>query len=317
MRRLGAGAGAFLLVWSMAFVSHAAEPEIISIAYCTDCVPFHFRNKAGQADGMIIDLWRRWSEKTGTKIEFRAVPWAETLRMVGIGKADAHAGLFFSRQRAEFLEYGASLTETETHYFHAKNILPITDLQGLRPYKVGVLTGDFVEGYLKERLPEGTVVAFKSYDAIMAALGDGKLQVFAADTPTGIFHLQRSDFGFDYVFPADKPLYRNAWLVATAKGNTQLIKSINAGMVLITAAERQAISKKWIALKAPGFVFSKTMIAALIGALGVALLGGTLIWNYSLQRRIQARTFELEVAKTAAENANQAQSRFLIARHHQ
>ena len=133
MRRLGAGAGAFLLVWSMAFVSHAAEPEIISIAYCTDCVPFHFRNKAGQADGMIIDLWRRWSEKTGTKIEFRAVPWAETLRMVGIGKADAHAGLFFSRQRAEFLEYGASLTETETHYFHAKNIPPISAATGLAP----------------------------------------------------------------------------------------------------------------------------------------------------------------------------------------
>ena len=317
-----AQATAICVVWSLSFELGAAEPRAaepgkISVAYCIDCVPFQFRDRDGQPTGMIIDIWRLWSERTGTKIEFRAAPWAETLRLVGEGQADAHAGLFHSDQRAEFLEYGASLMETATHYFYDKNLPPIDGIKGLAPYRVGVLAGDFVEGFLRERLPEGMIASFQSYEAIMKALSDGKLQVFAADTPTGIFHLQRSDLGFDYAFPANKPLYRNQWLIATAKGNNRLISIINAGMTLVTADERRRISNKWVAVKAPGFVPSKTIIAALVAAIGVALLGAILFWNYSLRRRINVRTSELQVAKTAAENANRAQRRFLANMSHE
>ena len=201
-------AAALLSCW-LSFASNAAEPGKISVAYCIDCVPFHFQDKNGQPAGMIVDIWRLWSERTGTKVEFRAASWAETLQMIRDGRADAHAGLFFSDLRAEFLEYGSSLTETATHYFYAKKLPTIDTIQGLAPYKVGVLAGDFVEGFLRRKLPKGTIVGFESYDAIMKALSDGNLQVFAADTPTGIFHLQRSGLGFDFVFLADKPLYRN------------------------------------------------------------------------------------------------------------
>ncbi|MBT7759131.1 MAG: transporter substrate-binding domain-containing protein, partial [Rhodospirillaceae bacterium] len=119
---------------------------------------FHFRNKDGQADGLIIDIWRLWSERTGIAVDFKAASWAETLAMVGDGTADAHAGLFFNDERDKYLEYGTSLTETDTHFFVHKDLPGIVGVEDLAAYKVGVLSGDFVEGFLRKKLPPENIV---------------------------------------------------------------------------------------------------------------------------------------------------------------
>ncbi len=243
---------AAFLVWlvssaSLSSVSLGAAFEKISVAYCIDCVPFHFKDDDGKPAGLIVDLWRLWSEKTGIEIDFRGAPWDETLRMVRDGKADAHAGLFFNDERNAYLEYGAPLVETDTHFFTHRDLPAIDTVEGLAGHKVGVISGDFVEGFLKERLPPETIVGFESYEALMGALGDGELKAFAADTPTGIHHLKKSGLDGSFNFPADKPLYRNGWLVAARKGNTELISVIDGGMGLIDVRERREIAQAWSA----------------------------------------------------------------------
>ena len=98
----------------------ARAPDKISVAYCQDCVPFHFSDETGKPAGMIIDLRRLWSQKTGIGIDFRAASWDQTLKMVGDGRADIHAGLFFNAERDKFLDYGAALAKTDTHFFAMK-----------------------------------------------------------------------------------------------------------------------------------------------------------------------------------------------------
>ncbi len=238
---------AALLVWSVFSAGPVVAAERISVAYCVDCVPFQFKDDDGKPAGLIIDLWRLWSEKTGFKIDFRAAPWDETLRMVRDGKADVHAGLFFNDERNAYLEYGAPLVETDTHFFTHRDLPAIDTIEGLAGYKVGVLAGDFVEGFLKERLAPENIVRFESYEALMAALGGGELKVFAADTPTGIYHLKKTGLGETFTFPARKPLYRNNWHVAAGKGNTQLVAIIDGGMDLIETRERHQIAQAWSA----------------------------------------------------------------------
>ncbi|NQU56368.1 MAG: transporter substrate-binding domain-containing protein, partial [Rhodospirillales bacterium] len=223
----------------------AAKPDRITVAYCIDCVQFHFQNDQLQADGLIIDLWRLWSKKTGIEIEFKAASWEETLRMVRDGEADVHAGLFFNDERNKYLQYGSALTETDTHFFVHKSLAGIETVEGLKDYRVGVLSGDFVEGYLKEKLPPENIFGFASYESLMSALKGGVIKVFAADTPTGLYHLQKAGLGFDFQYPVDKPLYSNTWFTAAKKGNTALIDVVNAGMALIDPAERQAIERRW------------------------------------------------------------------------
>ena len=73
---------AALVLWAPAEPIAAGRSEPISVAYCIDCVPFQFQGEDGKPAGLIIDLWRLWSEKTGIEIDFRPGRWDETLRMV-------------------------------------------------------------------------------------------------------------------------------------------------------------------------------------------------------------------------------------------
>jgi len=228
-------------------VSAYASPERISIAYCKDSVPFHFTDENGQPSGIMIDLWRLWSEKTGIPIDFQAASWDETLTMVGSGVADVHAGLFFNKERDKFLDYGTALTKTDTHYFTHAALPQIKGIGGLAPYRVGVVRGDYVEEYLKERLPEGNVVPFPDYDAIMKALQEGTLKVFAADTPTGLFHLDKNGLLSEFTFVSEKPLYQNDFFFAAQEGNQALIEKVNQGMALITDEEKRDIKRRWVA----------------------------------------------------------------------
>lgn|GEM_PF-4847502 len=233
------------------------------------------------------------------------------------GEADLHAGLFFSDARATYLEYGSFLTETETHIFAHKQLPEIEDLNGVAPYKVGVLAGDFVENYLRPKLPRGNIQSFKTYDAVMSALAKGELQVFAADTPTGIYHLQKSGLGFDFRFDARSRLYRNKWLVAAKRGNKALIDFVDQGMQQIGEDERGAIVEKWVSLGREPIIPWELVIYTFLAALGLSGVAAIIVWSRSLKRQIALRTRELEAAKTEAERANESKSRFLATVSHE
>ncbi|MBF0370302.1 MAG: transporter substrate-binding domain-containing protein [Magnetococcales bacterium] len=224
-----------------------AAPSVqkISIAYSEDSIPFHYTGDNGQPAGMIIDQWRLWSKKTGITIDFKPAPWDETLRMVADGRADAHAGLFHNAERDQYLDYGAALTRTDTHVFLHKALPPITTLADLTAYRIGVLAKDYVEGFLKEKIPTATIIGYSTYNEIMEALDSGHLRAFAADTPTGIFHLQRYGLAGDFAFPDGNLLYSNDWFVAVQDGNHELLDMINQGMALISDSERRAIKRRW------------------------------------------------------------------------
>jgi len=226
----------------------AGKTDSISIAYCVDCVPFHFRDEQGDPAGMIIDLWRLWSQKTGIPIEFRSALWDDSLAMVGAGVVDIHAGLFFNEKRDKFLDYGVALRKTDTHVFINKNLPTINRLEELTAYRIGVLAEDFVEGHLKKRLPKADIVPYPNYASIIAALKDGSLRVFAADTPTGIFHLQREGLVDRFSFSKNLLLYQNDWYAAVQEGNASLIKTINKGMSKISPAERSKIGRRWVGI---------------------------------------------------------------------
>ncbi|MBF0186772.1 MAG: transporter substrate-binding domain-containing protein [Magnetococcales bacterium] len=242
----------FILLGLLTVSELSAEPrtteatqEVIKVAYCEDCVPFHFKDAQGKATGMIIDLWRAWSEKTGRHITFLPYTWDETLKKVGAGEADVHAGLFFNEARDRYLDYGTPLTRTNAHVFLYKQLPPITHLSELKAYRVGVLKGDYVEGFLQEKLPQATIVPYPSYKAIMSALKAGELKTFAADTPTGIYHLQRHGLLGDYSVTDAQLLYANDWFVAVTAGRRALLETLNKGFKRISQEERLAIHRTW------------------------------------------------------------------------
>jgi signal transduction histidine kinase len=235
-----------LLVCLLPFPLLAVSPERISVAYSIDSIPFQYTDESGEPNGIIIDYWKLWSEKTGIAVDFTAATWNETLALVRDGKVDAHAGLFFNKERDRFLDYGAALTRTDTHVFYHNSIGIPEDVSKLSAYRIGVLAKDFVEGYLQARVTPDAVVGFPDYSEIMARLRSGELKVFAADTPTGLFHLAQAGLLAKFRYDQAAPLYQNDWFVASGEGNADMLELINQGMALISLDERKRIARRWV-----------------------------------------------------------------------
>ncbi|HBE91001.1 MAG TPA: hypothetical protein DDW55_00210, partial [Gammaproteobacteria bacterium] len=120
------------------------------------------------------------------------------------------------------------------------------DVSKLSAYRIGVLAKDFVEGYLQERITSNAVAGFPDYSEIMTSLQSGELKVFAADTPTGLFHLAQAGLLAKFHYDQSAPLYQNDWFVASGEGNTAMLELINQGMDLISPDERKRIARRWV-----------------------------------------------------------------------
>lgn len=238
----------FILLIFLAFpnINFATGIERLSVAYCVDCVPFHFQDHDGNPQGLIIDYWQLWSKKTGIAVEFIPAPWNDTLNMVGEGAAKAHAGLFYNETRDTYLDYGTPLRKTDTHVFFHQSIPSTTSFRDLSAYRIGVLAGDAVEGFLKQRMTDGYIKGYPDYTVLIEALKTGELKVFAADTPTGLFHLKKAGLLADFSFVSDGPLYRSDWFTAVKEGEQATLDLVNKGMAMITDAEKMDIGRRWI-----------------------------------------------------------------------
>jgi len=234
-----------LALFSPLQASAQEKPEQISVAYCGDCTPFQFTDENGDPAGIIIDHWNLWSKNTGIEIEYIAAPWNDTLRIVSEGTADVHAGLFFSEERDKTLDYGVTLTRTNTQAFFHRDLPFIRGINDLTAYRIGVLSGDYLEGYLKETTPEANVVRLPNYDSIMEALKERRLRVFAADTETALHYLRRDALEAEFPLSNSQLLYQNDWRVAVSEGKAELLEVIAAGMATIGEADKQKIGQRW------------------------------------------------------------------------
>ncbi len=236
-----------VLIILSAQITYAAKQvkDSLSVVYCEDCQPFEFRNKDGNPDGLIMDYWKLWSKKNGTRLNFKAAPWGETLRMVNEGRADAHAGLFYSTKRDGNLDFGRSLARADTHIFYHK-ALPFDGDEGLLAYRVGVVSGDLSAEFIREKYPKIALAEYPDFESMMADLESGKLKSFVSETLIGMYHLSKHNLLTKFQFKEGKPLYRNDWMVAVPDGRSEALATINAGFEKITPKERRTINNKWV-----------------------------------------------------------------------
>ena len=221
------------------------KPNKINVVYCRDTAPFHYSDEDGNPAGMIIDLWRLWSEKTGIPVDFTPASWSDTLSMMREGKADAHAGLFFNDERKAYLDYGSVLGKSDTHIFYDKRLPAPQDNLDFMPYVIGFISGDSAENYLTEHFKGAHLIGFADFGQLMQALEQHKIKVFAADTPTALFHLQKAGLINRFAHKVNLPLYKSDWYVAVKKGNTGLLKIIDQGFASISDLDKKIIFRKW------------------------------------------------------------------------
>ena len=124
-----------LLICSLAVLSPrgAAQPAVempqtIRVVMDNAYAPYLFQSNDGKLQGILVDQWRAWEKKTGTKVEIHAMDWGEALRRMRAGEFDVIDCIVETAERRDYFEFTPSYATIEASIFFRSDISGIKDL---------------------------------------------------------------------------------------------------------------------------------------------------------------------------------------------
>ncbi len=251
--------------------------------------PYVFLDSRGELQGILIDQWRLWEQKTGRPVAISGLDWNTALRRMEAGEFDVIDTIFFNEKRAKIYEFSKPYAKLEVPIFFHQDVSGIAGVDSLKGFVVAVKAGDAAVDFLKEkgidRLEE-----FNSYEAIFRAARERKVVTFVVDAPPAMYFLYK--MGLHKQFRHTAPLYVGEFHRAVRKGDTELLRRIESGFDAISKSDYRRIEHRWFGIPADyGLYLRYAGIVAAAAAVLIILLAA---WNSLLRRTVRQKTARLQ-----------------------
>ena len=181
---VGAGEGAVADV-----TRDTLKKRPLRIAIDDNFYPLTFIDEQSKPAGLIVDVWRLWSEKTGIPLVFKSGGWSDSIRFVQEGKADAHSGLFDTPDRREWMSFSAPFYGIGSTLFYSSELPAVRELEDIKGEKVGAEILAYQGEFLRNNGMK--LVEFSSSEDMIRATMDGQIRAFLAEAPTTQIQLDR------------------------------------------------------------------------------------------------------------------------------
>lgn len=261
----------------------------IAVVMDNNYPPYSFLDENGTLQGILIDEWKLWEQKTGITVHIQGMEWGQALRRMENGEFDVIDTIFYNEDRAKIYDFTGPYASLDVPIFFNKNISGISGPETARGFIVGVKTGDNAISVLKQ-FGLNNFQEFSSYQEIITAARDGKIMVFCVDKPPALYYLYKLGISDQYYQTA--PIYTGEFHRAVRKGNTRLLQTIEEGFTKITPIEKKSIEQRWYGTPVitSEYLISIIVIGLIIGLLVIVLL----IWNRLLQNSVAQKTRDLQ-----------------------
>lgn len=275
--------------FSSIHVGYAAEQKPVKIVMDDNYPPYVFRDQSGALQGILIDQWELWSQKSGQSIQITAMDWGKALIAMENGEFDVVDTIFANEERRQIFDFSQAYANLDVVIFFNRNISGIEGLKTLKGFKVGVKSGDDAMNVLF-RNSIHDLVFYDSYEAMVQSAKNREIVVFVMDKPPALYFLNK--LGLQDEFRATLPIASGQFHRAVKKGNTALLTVVEKGFSSISTAEYETINKRWF-----GENLAKSEIAkwtmVVLGIAGIILIALAL-WSYGLKKAVGRRTSELQ-----------------------
>lgn len=251
--------------------------------------PYVFYDDTGRLQGILIDQWRLWEEKTCITAEIHAMDWDKALRAMKNGEFDVIDTAFQTPEREQWLDFSKPYADIAVPIFFDKDISGITDAASLKGFPVAAKSGDAAVELLHQNGIENLML-FNSYEAVLVAAREHKVSVFVADAPPSLYFLYK--FGIQDHFRKSAPLNSGQFHRAVGKGNRKLLALVESGFEKIPAKMYKKIETRWYGAS---LEFTRLPQYVSIVAAGLALMIMILFaWNSTLRKTVTRRTEALK-----------------------
>jgi ABC-type amino acid transport substrate-binding protein len=217
-------------------------PQSIRVVMDDNYPPYSFTDKNGQLQGILPDQWSLWEQKTGVKVEISAMDWDAALNRMRVGEFDVIDTIFKSPERMLWLDFTKPYARLEVPIFFDREISGIHNAASLKGFAVAAKRGDDAIEVLRRQGVE-QLLLFNSYEGVIRAAQQGKVNVFVVDQPPALYFLHK--FGIRNRFKQSPPINVGEFHRAVKKGNRDLLHLVENGFGQMTPREMRLISRKW------------------------------------------------------------------------
>lgn len=220
------------------------DTDTLIIAMDRNYPPASVMSRNGEPQGMLVDFWKLWAEKTGSKIDFRPSDWAGTLDAVKSGEADVHIGLFKTPERSTWLEFGKPVFHAQSALYFRVGDIP-RGLDQMRGKRIGVVDGWFQEEFIMNNHPEVTPVVVEGLDALVFGLLKGTMDAILCETLTMDAELKALDMQGALVRHQDV-VFSKSIHPAVLKKRRNLLDRIDDGFEEVDREDFAEVEKRWV-----------------------------------------------------------------------
>jgi len=232
-----------------AYASESPIPaKVYTIAVNTHSYPYHFIDEQGNADGLMIDIWKLWAKKNDLNVKFVILEWQQTLKQVKSGQIDIHAGLSETINRANYLDFSTPFFNHGSYIFVHRDLEHIKSIEHLEPYTVAVPIDSSHEEQIPQTLDSIKMRLYKGRHNMYKAVLNNEVLAFAGLSRISKNYARRAEISS--LFPPYRRInYKSSkYVSAVAKGNDVLLNLINSGMEKITREQQSQLERKWLGI---------------------------------------------------------------------
>ena len=257
--------------------------------------------------GFNVDLTHAIAKVMELKAEVQMAPWGDIRSDLTTGKIDVIAGMYYSKERAEMVDFSPPYTIVHHAIFARRDSPKIKSEKELKGKKIVVMRGDIMQDYLlKEGLSNNPGLADTQSKALQL-LASGKYDFALIAKLPGLYWVKKLGLSnIDTVGPLIRP---SAYCFAVKKGNAELLSHFIEGLAIVKKTGRMdKIYESWLGVLEPKGV-PKATIFKYVGVsilLLVLILAGSVVWVRTLKSQVAQRTKALEEETRGHKKAEEA-----------
>lgn len=228
------------------------DTDKLNVVFTSNLSPYMGLSPSGTAQGLIIDIWKLWSEITGIEIKFIPETMAGSVNLVNTQQADAHLAYPEAATSATGLSIASHVYGAQAQIFVAKNAGNIRTVEGLAGKKVGMFGTSPYKSDFEEKYPAIKVLTFNSHAEMIQAAEQGQIDAIITEIENMNVKLVNANLqSYFYLLP--EPVYKIGLFSLVHPTNPQLSKIIAEGFKLMPLEELQLLERNWLSIPSNGY----------------------------------------------------------------
>ncbi len=230
------------------------KKDSLSIVYSSDYPPYTGISPLGEAQGLLIDVWRLWSKQTGINVEFISREIHEAIELVADQKADVLFAFTNNIKVSKDTLFSKPIYSGESRvYLHNKikghdgeNILSLTQLsQEVDQHSLGLWHLSTLKKQLIAQFPKLNIHYFNSATTMLMAAERGEISGFFGLSNIVNARLVERNLQHSF-YSLNEPVINIPISPVLHVQNKKLLQIINDGFSQLDINDLIKIEKKWL-----------------------------------------------------------------------